>query len=1506
MKFLIFIFGEKRFEKYDLPLKEGEEKTIHLNKNYFDLSSDVFLLIRTMSKGWCISYGERGEKGGNIFFERSGSRVNYELGIGKKDRLTIRFIAKEYSFLQYSKFKMENGMRIGRSGENDIVLEKDCTISRKHAEIRREEDQWIIENLSVNGLYVNKEFVKERRQLQYGDIIDISGCSVIFLNAYIAVESINTKGEKTVKKPESESENKAELFKKEVFHRSPRTMENLEDTLVEIDAPPRLEEKETQPFYLVAGSVLQTVFPMLAMNIFLLYGMSHSGEEISLYVYSGILMVVVSALSSLVWAVISRLAGEKAEKTKRERENKIYEKYLDEKDSLIRKKYEESRKTLNSRYFCMKEYMNGDPESNILWNRNPFHSDFMKYRMGIGNQPFQVKIVLPRENYYSGEGVLWGQMKKLKEQYAVLYQVPVLLDLKNNRQIGITGTENVMGLVRNLVMQIAVNNCYTEVKMGFVCDRWDDRWDFCRWLPHTWAADRKRRYIAAGRESARALFYQIANILKEREESNQADALPYYILFLTNPEYIEGELITRYVEDTSNNYGITVVWIVREKEQLPNSCKVILENTADFSGWYNVNSQNQRKEVLKFDEIEGKTADIFARKLSNIRVTESKGRQEIPEVIDFMSLYGVQRAEELKIQSRWEQNKIYESARVLIGKKAGGEFCYLDIHEKYHGPHGLLAGTTGSGKSEVLQTFILSMAVNFSPQSVSFLLIDYKGGGMSGLFAGLPHLCGQISNLSDGQVHRAMVSIKSENRRRQKLFKKCGVNNINDYMRRYDEGELEVAVPYLLIVIDEFAELKKEKPEFMDELISVAQVGRSLGVHLILATQKPGGVVDDKIWSNSRFRICLKVQEKQDSLEMLHNTDASKIMNPGRGYLQVGNDEVYELFQSAWSGAPVIEEKKEEPVYFIQPDGRIASGEKGKKKGKKGKIKTQLDVVKQVITDCAKNNPDELPHPLWMAPLSSRVYLSEIQKEEDTARKEGDCYVGMFDDPECQIQPVFKINLFQSGHLVICGQNGSGKTYFLQTMIFSLIEENPPDSVQFYIIDYNSGIMNIFDSAPHVGEIMGEEEEKIKRFFSFAEEEISERKKKFKGENLEQYRECHDNGDALMVIVIDGFTEFMEKTENRYEDSIKMILREGERLGIIFVISLYSFDVFAISGRIAENFKTRICLHMEDKYSYGDVLGVIPVPVFPEKAVPGRGIAYYGKKILEFQTALIWKEKNYYERQKKMKLFLERKNEQWPGICAKSVRMIPGTMTVEMLQQYIKEESNIRNVIYVGFDDTTARLFGISLKKLFCFLVLGNINEKLNNFFHIIFSNIKIKENNLYFINFKREQKNLNFDDEHFVYINTEEKLFCFLEELSSVFYERSIRGKKEDEKNMIIVIRNLADFLNVVYESSRDMKGVIENIWENGKGYGIIFVGVLNPEDLFVVSGYAAFSFFRMDRNGVQLDGRMADVSIFDAEGVSYETQIKKLVKNEAYYFEKERKPRKIQIPRVIRNDGS
>ncbi len=1550
MAILILVYGKEFFKQFLFPGNQDADYPMILNKESFSLPETADLTLRTKANQCFLRRREGCEICASCLQDKDLEQKNhgdwirlypdtmYELIFPGKERVTIDFQEKNSISFALKKYRLNQEICIGRGEENQIVVDHGAGLSRVHAMIRKDGRKWEIQNKSVNGLYVNGKFIRKEKELNYGDVMEIPGIRMIFLGEYLAAEYAGKSAEQEVEIPET-SENTAYLTvaSEGLFRRSPRCMEHMEAEEICLEAPPVLEDNEGTSVFMMIGSLCNMMLPMLIMNLFVIYGMKKEKEHIGIYVYSGLVMILVSALATISWAFIAKNHEKRHNKKKKELEMSLFQKHLNRKNQILHDRYEKTKKILNSRYLDMETYLSAPQNITTLWSRNPSHEDFLKCRMGIGNMPFQIKINIPEESMKYEESGLWMQMKKMKDHYQILYQVPMLLDLKKYSQIGIVGwSEASRNILQNLAGQIAWNHCYTEVKMGFIYNKEQNtherEWDFCKWLPHVWDGSQKIRLIAEDKETARKVCYQLYQTFKEREERNltgcldQDTLLPHYVLFIAEPEYLEGELFSKYLLHHENKYGLTVVWTATHRDRLPNLCRLILENTETFAGWYPVDRRNQEQVCVHFDRVSGHLTEKLARKLSAFRVAEFEENKNIPEKIDFLGMYHVEELSKLDIEERWKKNMIYESAGVIIGEKAGGIPCYLDIHERYHGPHGLIAGTTGSGKSEVLQTYILSLAVNFSPEDVNFLLIDYKGGGMSGLFAGLPHVCGQISNLSESQVNRAMVSVKSENKRRQILFRKHRINHINDYTKRFHRGEEQVPLPHLFIIVDEFAELKKEKPEFMDELISVAQVGRSLGVHLILATQKPGGVVDDKIWSNSRFRICLRVQEKQDSQEMLHNMDACNILQVGRGYLQVGNNEIYEQFQSGWSGAEFFKEKRfDETVQLLNINGEADKEGILDQKKTEGKRQTQLEAVKSYIYHLSQKGKYAKARTLWMEPLPRQLCLSDLKK--DSGEEKGRCfaYIGRFDDPEQQSQPAFCIHLLESGHIAVQGRSASGKSVLLQTMIFSLLEENRPEEVQLYLLDFDENQLSVFSPMPHVGEVIcGEETEKIRRLFFFLEEELKKRKKKFGGGNLEQYRNAYQEELPMIVVVIDSFTTFCERTEQQYEKELFALLREGEKAGILLVVAAESFLVPGAGGRMGDFFQTKICLSMKDKYAYGDALGMIQVPVFPEKGIAGRGVAFYQKRILEFQTALCIKAANNYERIEKMKKIIRQTASRTKGKKAKRIRTLPQkpgweAFLRDMQESEIKgdalkkrqdketdeEKTYGRAKVCIGYDDRTAEIFKLFLDDIYCFLVMGYTERSLNNWMKILISFPQDQETQYYLIDRKENQPDRGISEESHI-IQTEETLFHFFEELTPVFAERSHCGQKNVPgcKKYFILIADLSDFLEMIYEGRYEMKGFLENIWEKGGGYQIYFWAMLNLSGRMSVKRYPAFELFSSYQTGMQLGGNLLENEYFSevcsCEELSYEEKSMRLKENEAWLFEKEEKPVKLIIPEI------
>ena len=268
---------------------------------------------------------------------------------------------------------------------------------------------------------------------------------------------------------------------------------------------------------------------------------------------------------------------------------------------------------------------------------------------------------------------------------------------------------------------------------------------------------------------------------------------------------IAGEPVSKYLLDPPKNAGVSVIFSADAIDKLPSHCNTIVQWEKDYSGCYNTLSKFEEREGVAFDRVSLAEMDVFSRQLSNFKVRENASNAAIPDMLTFLDMYKTSRVEDLDMYHKWLENRTYESMRSLIGQKAGEQPVYLDIHEKYHGPHGLVAGTTGSGKSETLQTYILSLVLNYHPHEVAFILIDYKGGGMAQSFIGLPHLAGVITNLGGNQTTRALLSINAEIKRRQRIFNEYKIKHIDAYIELYRNGEAEEPMPHLLIIADEFA-----------------------------------------------------------------------------------------------------------------------------------------------------------------------------------------------------------------------------------------------------------------------------------------------------------------------------------------------------------------------------------------------------------------------------------------------------------------------------------------------------------------------------------------------------------------------------------------------------------------------------------------------------------------------------------------------------------------------------
>ncbi|MDR1217352.1 MAG: type VII secretion protein EssC, partial [Oscillospiraceae bacterium] len=1085
MNLVLIIHFNQSFFEFFLPAVNNRATQAEIPASVSGFGKDIALPLEVWEGEWAIpACAELGIP--ERLPLRGGLRVNCAVagGDGEKFVTVVEDVPEEYT--AFEKFRLVPGrFTIGREPGNNIRLNTQGLVSGRHAAVDVGADgRCTVHDSSRNGTFVNGRRIDGSRELVFGDVVGVFGLKLVFLGDALAInrpsEDCALSGF-TPYAPPPEQLTQAEDGDG-FYQRSPRLMERLDDEIIEIEAPPNQNRSRRQPLIFTIGPSITMVIPMAAGAIFTMAAARQSGQTAGAFMFMGIITSVTAAVIGIFWALMNLRYQKRMETEEAARRAALFKAYLERMRAILEEKQDINREILEKLYPHISECARFTrPGALRLWERNVNHRDFLSVRLGIGDLPSPNAITTPKEKFVLTEDDLAEEPRRLRDEFKLLRGAPVTLSLSEHRLVGvITGADGgkTARIARLLAVQLAAYHSYTDLRMAFIYEKADaDKYGFARWLPHVWSEDGETRMLAEDANGAGEVLYSISSVLRtrlqddgENTEKSKQRALPHYVIFVASPSLIEGEAMGKYLNAPAEELGISVVLLYGSIGLLPNGCSVLIRDDAEFSGYCSLDGAFDDVGGVAFDDVTGADAGAFARSLSGFRIREEQSAGAAPSMLSFLDMYGVSRADELDVYRNWLNNRSFESMRAMIGYRSADTPLYLDIHEKYHGPHGLVAGTTGSGKSETLQTYILSLAVSFDPREVSFILIDYKGGGMAKSFEGMPHVAGIITNLGGNQTNRALASINSEIKRRQAVFNEYGVKHIDEYIEIFRAGRAEAPTPHLLIISDEFAELKKEQPEFVRELVSAARVGRSLGVHLILATQDPSASVDDEIWSNSKFRLCLRVAGKQNSQAMLHRPDAAYITNAGRGYFQVGNDEIFELFQSGWSGAeyePEIPhaERARGDIQMINLWGKAAVKPVKKKSASGGGKVTQLAAVVRHITEVAEEKRIGAISDIWLPPLPERVTLDELDGAE-TAPGSLAVTLGLADHPTGQRQFAYGLDLAREGHLLIAGPGGAGKTTLLQTLLYSLASRYTPRQVNFYIADFNSRTLGVFSKLP--------------------------------------------------------------------------------------------------------------------------------------------------------------------------------------------------------------------------------------------------------------------------------------------------------------------------------------------------------------------------------------------------------------------------------------------------------
>ncbi|NJH85916.1 type VII secretion protein EssC [Staphylococcus agnetis] len=772
-------------------------------------------------------------------------------------------------------------------------------------------------------------------------------------------------------------------------------------------------------------------------------------------------------------------------------------------------------------------------------------------------------------------------------------------------------------------------------------------------------------------------------------------------------------------------------------------------------------------------------------------------------------MYQVENVEALNVKQRWRENETYKTMAVPLGVRGKDDILYLNLHEKAHGPHGLIAGTTGSGKSEIIQSYILSLAVNFHPHEVAFLLIDYKGGGMANLFKDLAHLVGTITNLDGDEAMRALTSIKAELRRRQRLFGEHDVNHINHYHKLFKEGVAKDPMPHLFIISDEFAELKSEQPEFMKELVSTARIGRSLGIHLILATQKPSGVVDDQIWSNSKFKLALKVQDKQDSNEILKTPDAADITLPGRAYLQVGNNEIYELFQSAYSGGTYDQtgahaETEDQTIYLINDYGQLQAINKdlsGLEEVETASNETELEAVIRHLQDVttAMNVP-RVKRP-WLPPLPSHVYQSDLvetafQQLWDDQLKPVTLTLGLKDVPEAQYQGPLELKLNQAGHVAVIGSPGYCRSTFLHNVIFDIARHYCPDQAHMYLFDFGTnGLMPVVD-VPHVADYFtADQEDKIKKALKRIHEAVSERKKILSQNrvvNLEQYYQFTGNTVPNLFIIIDNYDTIKETPyQEAFEAMMTKLTREGLALGMYLILT--GSNTSSIRTPIYTNIKTKIALYLFEHSEITNVIGSYKKGV---KDIKGRAVIN-DDDYTQFQIALPFKPEEGLTYNDQIQNEIAVMKENFVGDMPAHIPMMPE----KVLRTELEKEYNLEDIVTkshqipLGLDFETVKLVRLDLNAPSIVTAIKPIEQEHLNDIIINYLGIYKQQGTVILVDADENMERFSNKVTSYYASATELSMIRkgFIQEI-----EARKTGKRSCEERKVVFINNIKRFVQV------------------------------------------------------------------------------------------------------------
>ncbi len=855
--------------------------------------------------------------------------------------------------------------------------------------------------------------------------------------------------------------------------------------------------------------------------------------------------------------------------------------------------------------------MSADP---VLWSRRRTDDTFTALHLGHGTHPSRTSIELPPRGRALPE--LWAELEAVVESLRDVADVPLLVSVREAGAFGVAGLER-DGVVRAVLAQLVALHSPADLTLVAFASKSSARtWDWLKWLPHVAGAHSPLAapHLVAAPAPARALLTDLEEIVAARTSgpARNAPRFPLVVALVEDDTPADRGRLVRLAEQ-GPAAGVHLVWVASRVRDLPAACTRFVDLDGDPSGPRVGSTADRAWRPADPPRLDAQTALDMARQLSAFVDAGAPVLDEtdVPRHVGYLQVAGQELADTpAVVVDRWHQTGSVldrtgtparrtsdATLRAVVGAGAEGDFV-LDLREQ--GPHALVGGTTGSGKSEFLQTWVLSMAAAHSPDRVTFLLVDYKGGAAFADCVHLPHCVGLVTDLTPHLVRRALTSLRAELRRREKLLAAKGAKDLLTLERTGDPD----TPPALVIVVDEFAALVSEVPQFVDGMIDVAQRGRSLGLHLVLATQRPAGVIKDNLRANTNLRVALRVADEHDSTDVLGTDIAARFdpALPGRGAVRTGPDRVA-IFQTAYAGGHTPPTPPRPPVDLTTLEFGPGAGidVPGERAGSDSGPSDISRVVATIRTAAAEAG----------IPAPRRPWLPELGPLQDLRRLHPVPHrvaFGVVDVPAEQAQTVATWSPDLHGTVVVHGTSGSGKSTTLRTIAVAT-----PGPVQVYGIDASSGGLDMLERLPRVGAVIdAEDHERVGRLLSRLHGVLEERTTQFSAvhaSSLADYQAKADPGTPRIVLLIDGLAALRDAYETdlshqRLWQAITRIVTEGRPLGVHLVASAERHS--AVPTTWASSIGYRLVLRQADENTYLQL--DVPRDILDATSPPGRAV----------------------------------------------------------------------------------------------------------------------------------------------------------------------------------------------------------------------------------------------------------------------------------------------------------